>query len=82
MVSSLSMQDSSLNHLFQNKIFYQLRYITESLESTQYLTFPHGEYIDIDYKFNGKKKIDCKIWGFLLLTKKKKKNSSRHQFDG
>ena len=83
MVSSLSMQDSSLNHLFQNKIFYQLRYITESLESTQYLTFPYGEYIDIDYKFNGKKrKLTAKYEVFYFILLKKKKNSSRHQFDG
>ena len=45
------------------------------MESTQYLTFPYGEYIDIDYKFNGKKrKLTAKyeVFYFILLKKKKK----------
>ena len=45
------------------------------MESTQYLTFPYGEYIDIDYKFNGKKRkliAKYEVFYFILLKKKKK----------
>ena len=45
------------------------------MESTQYLTFPYGEYIDIDYKFNGKKrKLTAKYEVFYFILLKKKKN--------